>query len=61
MAATKDDKTEFWATATERITALAAVQQKLPPGWTATNVMDWRLTPERVSALKLPTNGVRKL
>jgi hypothetical protein len=61
VAATKDNKTEFWAAATGRSAALATVQRLLAPGWTATTIMDWRLPSERVVALKLPANGVRKL
>jgi len=61
VAATKDNKTEFWAAAVRRGDALAAVQQLLAPGWTAATIMDWRLTPERVAALKIRTNDVRKL
>ena len=61
VAATKGNETEFWAAATRRGDALAAVQQLLAPGWAATSIMDWRLTPKRVAALKLRTDSVCKL
>jgi len=61
VAAIKGNETEFWAAATQRSDALAAVQQLLGPGWTATTILDWHLTPERVVTLKLRTNSVRKL
>lgn len=61
VAATTGNKTEFWAAATRRNDALAAVQQLLAPRWTAVAVMDWRLTPERAAALKLRRNSVCKL
>jgi hypothetical protein len=60
VAATKDGKTEFWAAATRRERAAAAVQQLLPAGWTAI-LLGWRLTPEKVAELKLRSNSVRKL
>jgi hypothetical protein len=61
VAVTKDNEIEFWAAATRRSDALAAVQQLLAPGWTATSIMDWRLTPMRIAALKFRTNSVSKL
>jgi len=43
VAAIKGNETEFWAAATQRSDALAAVQQLLGPGWTATTILDWHL------------------
>jgi hypothetical protein len=60
VAATKDGQTEYWAAATRRQEAVAAVLERLPPGWKATLTVG-RLTVEEVEALKLRSNGVRQL
>lgn len=60
VAATKDGQTEFWAAATPRARAAAAVQRLLPLGWTAF-ITGWRLTPRKVAELSMRTNSVRKL
>ena len=54
--ATKDDQSEFWATAAPRRAAAVQVQQLLPPGWTAT-LMGWRLGRVRAAELKMPPTG----
>jgi len=60
IAAAKDGQTEYWAAATPREDAVAAVQERLPPGWKATLTVR-RLPIEEVEALKLHPNGVRQL
>ena len=60
VAATKDGQTEFWAAATPRARAAAAVQRLLPLGWTAF-ATGWRLTPGKVAELSMHINSVRKL
>jgi GTPase Era involved in 16S rRNA processing len=57
VAATFDGKTEYWAAATIRENALAAVWRELPPGWNVT-LTDWQLTPQKIKALKLRPNAV---
>ena len=61
VAATKDSQTEYWVAATQREEAVAAVQQLLAPGWTATLSADRRISPAQVAVLHLRPNGVRKL
>jgi hypothetical protein len=61
VAATKDSRTEYWVAATRREEAVAAVQQLLAPGWTATLSADRRISPSQVAVLHLRPNGVRKL
>jgi hypothetical protein len=60
VAAAKDSQTEYWVTATRREEAVAAVQQLLAPGWTAT-LTDRSISPRQVAVLHLRPNGVRKL
>jgi hypothetical protein len=60
VAATKDSQTEYWVAATRPEEAVAAVQQLLVPGWTAT-LTDRRISPKQVAVLHLRPNGVRKL
>ena len=60
VAATKDSQTEYWVAATRREEAVAAVQQLLVPGWTAT-LADRRISPAQIAVLHLRPNGVRKL
>lgn len=60
VAATKDSQTEYWVAATRREEAVAAVQQLLAPGWTAT-LTDRRISPAQVAVLHLSQNYVRKL
>jgi hypothetical protein len=60
VQAIKDDKTEFWAAATVREKAVAAVERELGDGWTVT-LTDRRLTRQRLSMLKMLPNAVRRL
>ena len=60
VAATKDGQTEFWAAATRRGSAAAAVQQLLPLGWTAV-VTGWHLAPGKVAEFNMRANSVRKI
>jgi hypothetical protein len=60
VIATKDGQTEFWAAATPRQRAAAAVQRLLPPGWRV-NFSGWRLSPTKAAALKLSPGSARKL
>lgn len=60
VAATKGGRTEFWAAATSRDAAVAAVQEQLPPGWIP-SLTNRYLTPDQVAELNLRPNGVRKL
>jgi len=60
VIATKDGQTEFWAAATPRHRAAAAVQQLLPPGWRIT-FLGWRLSPTKAAALKMSPDSARKL
>ena len=60
VAATKDGTTEYWAVATVRDEAVAAVLRELPSGWSAI-VTDRRLSTQRIAALKMRPNSVRKL
>ena len=60
VVAAKRGKVEYWAAATAREAAVAAVEQFLAPGWKAT-LTGRHLTPEQVAELKLRPNGVRKL
>jgi len=60
VTATKDGRTEFWAAATPRHHAAAAVKRALPGGWRVM-FLGWRLCPTRATALKMSSNGVRKL
>jgi hypothetical protein len=59
VIATKDGQTEFWAAATARNRAAAAVQA-LAPGWRVT-FLGWRLGPTKAAELKMPSGSVRKL
>jgi hypothetical protein len=60
VAATKVYRTDYWAVATRREKAVAAVQQLLEPVWTVT-LTERRITPKQLERLKLRPNGVRKL
>jgi hypothetical protein len=60
VATSKGNMTVYWAAATEQAQAVATVQQRLPPGWTAV-LTDRRLTPDEIKSLKLPPGGVRQL
>lgn len=52
--------TVYWAAATEQTQAVAIVQQRLPPGWSAV-LTDRQLTPDEIASLKLRPGGVRQL
>jgi len=60
VTATKNGRTEFWAAATPRHHAAAAVQRVLQPGWRIM-FLGWRLSPTVAAALKMSSNSVRKL
>ena len=60
VTATKSDAIEYWAAATRRDEAAAAVQAILAPGWTA-SLTDRRIAATKVAALKLRPNSVRRL
>jgi len=60
VTATKSGQTEFWAAATSRHHAAAAVQRVLPPGWRIM-FLGWQLSPTKAAALKMSANSVRKL
>jgi hypothetical protein len=60
VIATKNGKTEYWAAATPRHRAAAAVQRLLPGGWRVT-FLGWLLSPTKAAALKMSSGSVRKL
>jgi hypothetical protein len=60
VIATKDGRTNYWAAAVPRDKAIAAVQQKLPPGWTAA-LTSHHLTARKVEALNMRPNSVHEL
>ena len=60
VATSKGNMTVYWAAATDQAEAVATVQQRLPPGWTAV-LTDRRLTPDEIASLKLSPGGVRQL
>jgi hypothetical protein len=60
VTATKSGRTEFWAAATPRHHAAAAVQRVLRPGWRVM-FLGWRLSPTTAAALKISSYSVRKL
>jgi hypothetical protein len=60
VQAKRDDQIEYWASATIKEKAVAAVEKELGPGWTVT-LTDRRLTGQRLSKLKMRPNSVQKL
>jgi hypothetical protein len=60
VATSKGNMTVYWAAATEQTQAVAIVQQRLPPGWSAV-LTDRQLTPDEIASLKLRPGGVRQL
>jgi hypothetical protein len=60
VAATKDSQTEYWVAATQCEEAVAAVQQLLLPGWTA-SLTDRRISSAQAAVLHLRANDVRKI
>ena len=60
VQATKGDQTEYWAAATIREKAVAAVEKELGAGWSIT-LTDRRLTGQRLSKLRLRPNSVQRL
>jgi hypothetical protein len=60
VVAKKDNAIEYWAAATTRENAVAAVEKELPPGWTAT-LTRRHLTTHRATMLKMRPDSVRKL
>ena len=60
VATSRGNMTVYWAAATEQAEAVATVQRRLPPGWTAV-LTDRRLTPDEIASLRLRPGGVRQL
>jgi hypothetical protein len=60
VKASRGDQTEYWAAATIRDEAVAAVEKEREPGWTLT-LTDRRLVGQSLSSLKMRPNTVRKL
>jgi hypothetical protein len=60
VATSKGNMTVYWAAATLEAEAVATVQRRLPPGWTAI-LTDRQLTPDQVAILKLRPGDVRQL
>jgi hypothetical protein len=60
VATSKGNMTVYWAAAMPQAEAVAAVEQRLPPGWTAI-LTNRRLTPDEIASLKLRPGGVRQL
>ena len=60
VATSRGNMTVYWAAATQQAEAVAIVEKRLPPGWTAI-LTDGRLTPDQVASLKLRPGGVRQL
>jgi hypothetical protein len=60
VATSKGNMTVYWAAATPQADAVSAVEQRLPPGWTAI-LTDRRLTPDEIASLRLRPGGVRQL
>lgn len=61
VLAMKGTQTEIWVAATPRSDAVSAVQAMLAEGWKAVRIIPDALTPERIAALQLRPNSVRKL
>ncbi len=57
VAAVKNGQTEYWAAATIREDAVAAVRREVPPE-TDVFLTDRRLTSQKMKALKLRPNAV---
>jgi hypothetical protein len=60
VVAKKDNTIEYWAAATVRDKAVAAVEKELPPGWTV-RLTRRHLTTQRATRLNMRRNSVRKL
>jgi hypothetical protein len=60
VVAKKDNAIEYWAVATVREKAVAAVEKELPPGWIV-KLTRRHLTTPRATRLKMRPNSVRKL
>jgi hypothetical protein len=60
VQATKGHQVEYWAAATIREKAVAAVEKELGGGWTLV-LTDRRLTGQRLSRLGLRPNSVQRL
>jgi hypothetical protein len=60
VQAKKGDTIEYWAAATIKEKAVAAVEEELRPGWSGT-LTDRRLTGQRLSKLRMLPNSVQKL
>jgi hypothetical protein len=60
VMAMKDGVTEYWAVATHRDDAIAAIRSQVHPDWILV-LTERRLTREQVVELKLRHNSVRKL
>jgi hypothetical protein len=60
VQAKKGNTIEYWAAATIKEKAVAAVEKELGPGWSGT-LTDRRLTGQRLSKLRMLPNSVQKL
>jgi hypothetical protein len=60
VVAKNENTIEYWAAATVRENAVAAVEKELLPGWTAM-LTRRRLTTHRATRLNMRPNSVRKL
>jgi hypothetical protein len=60
VEATKDGVTEYWAAATHREDAIAAVRSQVVQDWSLV-LTERRLTREQFAELKMRRNSVRKL
>jgi hypothetical protein len=60
VRAIKGDQIEYWAAATIREKAVAAVEKELGASWVVT-LTDRRLTGQRLSKLRLRPNSVQRL
>jgi hypothetical protein len=60
VQAIKGNQIEYWAAATIRERAVAAVEKELGPGWTIT-LTDRRLTGQRLSKLRMTPNSLQRL
>ena len=60
VQAKRDDQIEYWAAATIKEKAVAAVEKELGPGWIVA-LTDRRLTGQRLSKLRMCPNTVQKL
>jgi hypothetical protein len=60
IQATKSGRTEYWAAAVPHDKAIEAVDDRLAPGWNLV-LIERRLAPGKVTALRMRANSVRLL